>query len=422
MVQKKVAIVGAGIAGLAAAKQLVAANNDVTIFEARERIGGRIWTSHEFGVPTEIGAFMFHGTVGNPLVDLAQKLNIAFKPVAFDKKDWGCAKAIEPEDMAHCRAVFVQILESAYQYAQKQPHDLSLQAAINAVFDEKTFPAFTSDLLDWFMDTLKLYMGVEPSYLSAQHWNEEEVFLEGDHCVVLGGYEKIIDYLAKDLKIHLNEPVLSITDRQQVEIKTQKGTYNADNVIVTIPMSLLKKGDIQFNPPLSEKKVQAMQHLDMALLNKIFIEFPERFWQKEAAIITTLDFKQPIYWYFNFQPYLQRPILMALLGGEVAKAIESYSDKQIEKLVMTSLQKIYGNPIPAPVKLTVTRWQSDPWSLGAYAYIPVGASGADYNVLAESVGRIHFAGEATEKRFPGTTNGAYISGVRAADEIMGNKN
>lgn len=418
MEKKKILIIGAGIAGLAAASRLVRANFDVKVLEAQKRIGGRICTSHEMGLPIDLGASFFHGTEGNPLVEIAKKLKLTLAPIAFEKKDWGLNHlAIAPETIEQYRLIFNDLLLKAHDFAKAQSQDISLYAALKAVYtpNEQLTPIW----FEWFMDSLSLYMGAGVLHLSGRHWNDDEIYLAGHHCVVKESFQPIVEYLAQGIDIQTNQTVQAISYAGSIQVQTQTELYHADHVLLTVPLGILKRQLIQFMPALPDEKQMAIQRLDMAVLNKVVLEFPNRFWAKEAAIITTLNSKQnKIYFFFNYSLYCDKPILIALVGDEFAKQMEKLSDDEIQASALSTLRQLYGN-VPHPIAFRVSRWSSDPFSFGSYSYIPVGASSRDYDILAQSIGnKIYFAGEATEKYYPGSTHGAYLSGLREADKII----
>jgi monoamine oxidase len=121
----------------------------------------------------------------------------------------------------------------------------------------------------------------------------------------------------------------------------------------------------------------------------------------------------------NMVPVNGRPILIGFNGGRVAVDVESWSDREIVQSALTVLRKMFGADLPDPVSHMITRWQADPWSLGSYSHLPPGSTPDDRRVLAEPVeGRVFFAGEACSIEHAATVHGAYLSGVKAAEEIL----
>lgn len=422
MHKANILIIGAGLAGLAAAKKLQENNYQVTILEARDRIGGRVWTNVSLGGAIDLGAFLFHGVIGNPLYDIATNLKMKLIPLDFFSKHFGNNRASIPIDkLKEMYQQFTDLLQQAGRYARAQKKDLTLFDAMKAVFNSQQYPDLNDEYYPWIEQGFTLYTGIDPFYLSASHWVEDETPLQGAHTVVVSGYQKIVDFLAKDLSIKLKTEVKSIDYQQkEIKVKTINETFSADAVLITMPLGVLKKGTVTFNPPLGQEKLQAIHQLDMAVLDKIVLKFPDVFWPKNVALLTSLtkDIRQ-ISYFNNFYAYIKQPILVGMVGGVVAKGDEQLDDTSLKQQMMVTLRNMYGNAIPAPTDCIVTRWNNDPFSLGSYSYIPVGATGKDYDVLSMQIeNKLFFAGEATSRQFPGTTHGAYLSGLREAEKIL----
>jgi len=182
----------------------------------------------------------------------------------------------------------------------------------------------------------------------------------------------------------------------------------------------LKQASIKFEPPLPESKQDAIDRLAMGVLNKVYLKFPAVFWDKDVETISYVGERlgEGCDW-LSFTPFTGQPVLMAFHGGEKGFALEDLSDDEIVAGAMQTLRVMFGEDIPEPEGVLITRWGKDPFSFGAYSHIPPFASGDDYDALAEPVDDVlFFAGEATSREYPSTVHGAYLSGVRAAEEIL----
>jgi monoamine oxidase len=416
-------IIGAGMAGLAAATTLRANNYEVIILEARDRIGGRTWTDYSLGVPFDLGAFIIHGTENNPITSLAHQFNANYTslkspPVFINLKQQIPSTQVELIDQQ-----FDALLDDASEYALRAPTDISLAQAMGILKTDKKYSALTTEIYAWKFSFLTLYTGTDPEFLSARHWNRDEIFLGGGHQLMLNGYQPIVEGLAQNIRIILNTKVHKIQYRNAgVKIETNNGSYQADAVIVTLPLGVLKKGEIEFAPSLPLAKTAAINSLDMALLNKIILKFPNIFWQPDDAELRYLTKSYPTFSrIMNGYYYFKQPILICPIGGNAAREFEKMGIEEVNHEIMSLLRHWYGNDIPNPTASLATRWGHDPYSYGSYSSIPVGASGMDYDVLAEPVDhKIFFAGEATNRFFPGTVHGAYLSGTREAELIINN--
>ena len=207
---------------------------------------------------------------------------------------------------------------------------------------------------------------------------------------------------------------------KKIKVITDKKHYEADKVIVTVPLGILKKETIKFHPSLPDHKKQAIDNLGMGVLDKIVLKFPRAFWPQDKRVITYFSENYSgIYWFHNFYAHFSSPILIGFIGGDAARELEKRDNKSILQEVMELLQKLFGHSIPNPLDYFITRWANDPFAYGSYSYIPLGASGRDYDLLAEPIeDKVFFAGEATDKHFFATTHGAYFSGIRAAERII----
>ena len=194
----------------------------------------------------------------------------------------------------------------------------------------------------------------------------------------------------------------------------------AEKAVVTFPLGVLKQGVIKFEPPLPSSKRDAISRLGMGLLSKVYLKFPEAFWDEDVETISYIGDRLGEWCdWLSFAPFTGEPILMAFHGGDKGVALEKLSDAEISAEAMKALRAMFGDDIPEPVGMLVSRWSRDPYSFGAYSYIPPFASGEDYEALFEPVdGVLYFAGEATSRQYPSTVHGAYLSGVAAAEEII----
>lgn len=417
MVKSQIVIIGAGFAGLAAANELRQHGVEATILEARNVIGGRIKTDHSLGFPLDIGASWLHGIDGNPLAALANQLKLKFVETNFSNMYFmnNQMQQVSPEIVSQYRTnKFESLLEAAKQYAYQQKNDIPLSEALSRA------GATSSELLTWSEHIIGLYTGSEAQCLSARHWDDEEI-LTGGHHLIIDGYDQIIAHLAKDLQVELNTTVNAINyQNNKVELQTNNKSFIADKVIITVPLSLLKNNNITFTPNLPETQQQAIQHLGMGLLNRYFLLFPNQFWPNDYFGFYLPRIKSgKICHFLNYGHYINMPIIMGALSGKEAKEYEQKSDAEMINEMMETFRYYFGEHIPNPDKAIITRWNQEPFSHGAYSYIPVGASDDDYDQLAKPVqNKLFFAGEATYGKYMATTHGAYLSGIRAARECM----
>lgn len=418
----KVIVIGAGMAGLTAANKLRHHGIETVILEARDRIGGRTWTSHKLGIPFDYGASWIHGMQDNPIAELSQQLKLNTHEcdfsnyLLFDRNH----HPIAISDIEHFSSEFTQILHQAGAYARRAKQDIDLATALTNIVSTKKRPQLWQDLYKARHMGISLYIGADPNQISAREWDQESILPGGNH-ILLSGYLPIVEQLAKSCHIELNTQVQHIIyEKNQVTVISNQGSFQANAVIITVPISILKKNLITFTPALPDFKKTALEHLEMGLLNRIALKFPKAFWPNKYQGIRVIPERKTIVPLFvNYHYFMPQPILIGMVSGDAAQQLELLDDTEIIKYTMTGLKRYFGDAIPKPIAYEITRWQHDPFSYGSYSYLPVGSSGVDYQAMAEPVaGCLFFAGEASHQQYPGTTHGAYLSGMREAERII----
>ena len=242
----------------------------------------------------------------------------------------------------------------------------------------------------------------------------------GDQRTFPTGYGSILDGLAEGLDIRLKTPVCQIDyGAAVVKVQTSDGDFEADAVVVTVPLGVLKTGSIRFQPELPRAKRAAIERLGMGLLNKLVVRFDKAFWPAKDALAFLDD--RPDQWphYFNLQRLSGQPVLVAFKGGRDARADERRTDEELLATMVAQLRSAFGSAVGEPTASYRTRWSSDPWSGGSYSFLRVGSSSLDRETLAAPLAsRLFFAGEATHRDHAATVHGAYLSGLRAAQSIF----
>jgi len=421
--QFDVIVVGAGIAGLAAANELNSQGFDVIVLEARDRIGGRMWSSDDWsGSTVDLGASWIHGIENNPITDLAIKFGI--ETIVMDlnpselydyEGNW-----FGDEQQAQAWAMLGDFQEFIILENEIRERDASIQDALNSFVSREGLSMEEQEALSVpVYSSIELKYNAPASELSLFWWDIGESY-GGDEVIFPQGYAQITNGLADGLDIKLEHVVTKIEyDGNGVNVVTNQGSFEGKYVICTVPLGVLKQGDIEFVPSLPQSKQNAIDKLGMGLMDKIYFLFPEAFWD-ETTFINHISKKNGGWMEFlNFKPFIDEPVLMAFSSGEYGIQLEKLSDEEIIAEGMDVLRKLYGDDIPEPEDYIITRWASDPFSRGSYSFTPVGATPADYDDLAEPVmNRLFFAGEATIKESPATVHGAYLSGIREAERIQ----
>ena len=199
------------------------------------------------------------------------------------------------------------------------------------------------------------------------------------------------------------------------------GVSEADFVVVTVPLGVLKNNTIAFVPELPVAKRDAIEKIGMNCVNKFLLTWDTAFWDDVQYISYTPEQADRFNYFVNvkkFHPSVNA--LMTFAYADQARQSEGMSDQEVIDAIMSHLKDIYGADIPAPTHLLRTRWQSNENSFGAYSYTAVGTEMQHFDDLAQDVnGRVFFAGEHTEADYFSTVHGAYLSGIREADKIIG---
>jgi monoamine oxidase len=282
-IEETIVVIGAGMAGLAAARQLQNYGYQVIVLEGRERIGGRIWTDESLGVALDLGAAWIHGIEGNPIFELAQYWRIETSLTDFEASAlYFGNREFSDEEYVQIETVFDEISDELQTLKETLDDDLSVGEAVDRLLaDYDDLSERVRAGARWVFEAeIGLEMGENLENLSLLALGEDEEFA-GDDVVFPGGYGELVERLADGLDIRVNQIVTGIYhDDEGVEIETTDGTFEGDRVIVTLPLGVLKSGDVEFDPPLPDAKQAALDRMAMGTLDKVALRFPALFWPK----------------------------------------------------------------------------------------------------------------------------------------------
>jgi len=423
------------MAGLVAARLLHDAGCDVTVLEARNRVGGRIWTDDRLGVALDLGASWIHGADDNPLTSWCEMLGIKLA-ITSDETRFVFVGGVQYDEAAVFQRAWrgqlfsqraIRRMTERVQRevdAGRQPH-ISLADALEPLLTSRRLRPIDRRILAWRIATAEGVQGAPADRLDLRDWYPKEI--EMVNAIPLGGYRQLIDDAAHGLTIQCNRPVESIFYASDgVQLRTAKQIYQADIAIVTVPLALLQQQHIRFDPPLPVHKQAAIARIGYgngAVLNKLLIRFPKVFWpessnrflslledSRERGLFTT---------WINLERFTGAPILMSFTNGQTGAMLDTDGeDGAILAQGMAVLQRMFGRYPLEPEGALFTRWLSDPWARGSYSYPAVGSHLEDRIQYAEPVAeQLYFAGEATDLHQYGTVHAALLSGQQAAQRI-----
>jgi monoamine oxidase len=422
-----VLVIGAGAAGLGAARRLTDQGRRVLVVEARNRVGGRVWTNRAWpNLPMDLGASWIHGHRGNPVTELAERYRVQTVATNFDSvaayDERG--KTLGLQEIARILNAYDDLKKGLDRLEEQElapgSEPISLQQAIQRYQEADAIDETTRRLQRLVARSeIEVEFAADLDEMSFRDWDSSEEF-GGDQRVFPTGYGDIIDGLATGLDIQLQTTVRSIDYRRApVKVETSAGPIEADRVVLTVPLGVLKSGSIRFMPELTEAKQTAIRRLGMGLLDKVALRFPRSFWPKQQVLAFITEQAEQWPDIFNLQGVYGQPVLVAFKSGRAARADERRTDQELVAMLMRQLRSAFGERAVEPDAWHVTRWASDPLALGSYSFLRVGASVEDYDRLADPLdGKLFFAGEATNRAHPATVHGAYLSGLREADRIL----
>lgn len=415
MAKASTVIIGGGISGLVAAYELSKTGHPVVVVEARQRLGGRIHTATGIhGQPVELGAEFIHGKAP----EICGLLSNAGLPVreAEDRRRLKCDAGLINADP------FWDVFSRKLKSVNLQDGDQPFASFVAGQPDHPPgWKDFAKDLVEGFdaapADHISLH-----SVVREREASEE---IDGDKVLrVIHGYGHLIAWLeqqlrSRDVPIHLGSVVEQISWKPgAVSILDRRGrTAEATRAIITIPMGVLMTGGIQFQPALPDKE-EAIRAMGMGQVTKVNLEFRSRFWPEENfGFLQTFDDTFPTWWSHEHNHHLT-----GWAGGTRAMRMAGQDPTHILEQAIRSLAELFG------VKNAIIRaeldaftfhdWTSDPFSRGAYSYIPSGGAGAQRSLAEPVQNTLFWAGEATALNAQlGTVHGAIASAQQALRQV-----
>lgn len=402
-----VVVIGAGAAGISAARELKAVGRKVVILEARKRTGGRAFTDASLGPSYDAGAMYIHWAERNPWVKIAADLGIATpnEPWGGGFQLFANGKPMPETDRLRRRTVFNQI-DRRLETVDITKRDMSVAELLGDLGPDLA-PIASSGLL--------LSIGEESGRISARDYQR---LWSGDDFIVPTGYGNLVSRHGEGLDIRLDEPVSAIRwDGPGVEITTRSGTLKARACIVTVPVGVLKAGAIRFTPELPARTRDALNGMVMGALTKIAFRVEgDRFGITPGTSYLEAGAPEEM---MNFDLYPDgKDIIIGYFGGDYARKLSLAGPKEAEAHTVDLLAKMIGEAFRKTVKATsFPAWWTDAFSHGSYSVCLPGQESARDRLAEPIGGRIWLAGEATAGGGAMTVGGATLAGRAAAAAV-----
>jgi polyamine oxidase len=423
-----VVVVGAGASGIAASEKLLTNGFKVVLIEARDRMGGRASTKLVGSVPFDAGASWLTESKMNYLRTTAESSGARLYPTDFNRALVQYKGVNVPVDLTEVMTALEGRLILPY-----------IKSHIREFFGlRKTLPSMAS-----MLDPLLKKHGAQAAYAreiinanEATNLDRTSIatLLRGhdltgdngwdplpmDDVMINGGMQAFVVSLAKKVKPSLGEAVQAVIRTDSgITIQTTRRRLDADALIVTVPLGLLKAGIIQFDPGLPVEHRAAIDRLGFGILKKTCLVYPESNWAKENHLVGLHD--SP---YFNFIVNVAaisgQPMIMALSAGDKQIAADSLSIDELAIELHSNVRETLGSDVPDPIDHSTTDWGNDPYALGSYSHSSLDTLGNEAEILQRPIaGRILLAGEALSDR-NGYVDGAWNDGQRAASVIINN--
>ncbi len=341
-----VVIVGAGASGIAAAKTLVAAGASVIVLEARDRIGGRIWSADIDGAAIDLGASWIEDPSTDPIVaaagDTATSGLVAFDASQNVVRNKG-GQSLSPLEMVAFRRQWASALDGAIQQRKTLKVDAALGEAVRSSIGAEGLTESEQRAFDYFAVTeIEHYRGTDINDIGLRHF-DEGVARSNSRALVRGGYASLLTQLAQSMDVRLNQTVESIDYRSTPRVKTTTETFSADAIISTLPLGTLRSNSVAFNPALPDAQRNAVGRIGIGTVNSYALKFDRVFWEPDAPVIQFLSPSKGEWLTFvNANVTTGQPVLIGRNADRFGRRAELLTDEQVVSSAMVALRTMYA--------------------------------------------------------------------------------
>eukprot|EP00667_Euglena_gracilis_P008677 EG_transcript_8793 len=426
-----VLVIGAGFAGLAAARVLADRGFRVVVLEAQSHAGGRVWTTEDWGSPVEFGATFIHGVTDNPLTALAQRFGLALLPADYNRiavydRDGQLQSAA---DFQTTKQTYETLRRGFFKERDRLHRDEDMGRTFQRVMVARPLNLTDAEqqLLAWhFYWEIVQDQIAQLHELSAVEY-DASLAHDGQDAVLAAGMGALVERLAQGLDIRYRAVVTRVAydAATGVAVQTRDGAeLRGGAVVCTVPLGVLQQGSIDFVPPLPRWKRRAIHRLGCGATFKMGLQFPTIFWPPAEQFLgkvgrnwTLLGDGSHIE-FINFHALRGNRVLMAEMEGEFARTLSVLPHPDRVRIVMDELRRMFGPSIPEPLHTRSANYVANPFVVCGFSFWPPFASGDDNEDIREPlVDRLYFAGEHTSADFYGNLHGAWVEGRDAGDAV-----
>ena len=402
-----IVVIGAGAAGIAAARRVQAANRKVLVVEADTRLGGRCWTdSATFDVPFDRGARWLHNPEINPMVRLARAAGLDISAAPLGQKIRVGLRNARPGEIEYFLAALVRTNRAIDEASRRG--DIACASVL------------PKDLGDW-AGAAEFVLGANGAGKDLVDVSVVDKARAQDRNAAIGcrqGVGALVAKLGEQAPISLSTPVSHIIwNNREVAVETPSGKIAARAVVVTVSTNVLAAGNIKFTPELPKRQLDAASKLSLGSYDRIALELPGNplGLARDEVVIEQSNSTRTALLSANIAG---SSLCVIDVAGSFGRDLTGQGDKAMVAFAQEWLKKLFGGDIAATAKKSsVTRWNASPFTLGAMSVAAPGGQGSR-KILTEPLGNLFFAGEATHETLWGTVDGAWESGERAAEAAL----